>query len=59
VEEHDRFMGLIKHGVDHRWGLLSIKVPGRVGYQCANYYNKLRNKGLLKGDELKYIPPSD
>ena len=35
-EEHDRFMELIKDGVDYRWGILSMKTPGRVGYQCSN-----------------------
>jgi hypothetical protein len=40
-EEHERFMELIKDGVDYHWGMLSIKMPGRVGYQCSNYYRKL------------------
>jgi len=39
VEEHNLFMELISEGVDFHWGILSRAVPGRVGYQCANYYN--------------------
>eukprot|EP00948_MAST-09A_sp_MAST-9A-sp1_P004079 g4079.t1 len=46
-EEHDGFIDLIKNGVDYRWGILSKNVPGRVGYQCSNYYRKLVEKGKI------------
>ena len=40
-EEKKRFKELIAKGVDYRWGLFSIKFPGRVGYQCSNFYRQL------------------
>ena len=39
-EEKKRFKKLIAKGVDYRWGLFSIKFPGRVGYQCSNFYRQ-------------------
>jgi hypothetical protein len=24
--------------MDYHWGIFSMKIPGRVGYQCANFY---------------------
>uniref|UniRef100_A0A7S2S1D2 Myb-like domain-containing protein n=1 Tax=Mucochytrium quahogii TaxID=96639 RepID=A0A7S2S1D2_9STRA len=42
-----RFMELIKDGVDYRWGIFSMNVPGRVGYQCSNYYRKLVQAGIV------------
>ena len=29
-----------------RWGTFSTKIPGRVGYQCSNYYLHLKRQGL-------------
>jgi len=29
------------------WGLFSLGIPGRVGYQCSNYYRKLIEKGEI------------
>jgi len=41
-EEHKQFMTLLlEKGANHNWGLFSIKIPGRVGYQCSNYYRFL------------------
>jgi hypothetical protein len=31
---------------DMRWGTFSTKIPGRVGYQCSNYYLHLKRQGL-------------
>jgi hypothetical protein len=28
-------------GCDGQWGLFALGVPGRVGYQCSNFYRKL------------------
>jgi len=66
-EEHDRFMKLIENGVDYKWGLLSMNMPGRVGYQCSNYYRKLVQEGALKDPnyivdaegKLKFLRGSD
>ena len=34
-----------------KWGLFSEAIPGRVGYQCSNFYRKLIKDGVVK-DEL-------
>ncbi|KAL0490686.1 hypothetical protein AKO1_009659 [Acrasis kona] len=34
-----------------QWGLFSMEIPGRVGYQCSNFYRSLISKGELK-DQL-------
>jgi len=41
-DEHKLFMKLLlEKGANKNWGLFSISIPGRVGYQCSNYYRKL------------------
>merc|ERR1719285_1113270 len=41
-DEHKRFMEvLLEKGANRNWGLFSINVKGRVGYQCSNYYRLL------------------
>ena len=30
---------------DYEWGTLSTSIPGRVGYQCSNYYRTLVKNG--------------
>jgi len=32
-------------GVNGQWGLFSRAIPGRVGYQCANFYRQLIESG--------------
>ncbi|GBG26780.1 Hypothetical Protein FCC1311_030022 [Hondaea fermentalgiana] len=59
------FMELIKDGVDYRWGILSMKIPGRVGYQCSNFYRKLVAQGKVvdpnyqidPSGKLKFVRP--
>lgn len=34
-----------------RWGLFAQHIPGRVGYQCRNYYHR-----LLESGEIKALP---
>lgn len=46
-EEVENFMSLIKDGCNYRWGEFSMKVPGRVGYQCSNFYRKLIEDGVI------------
>ena len=39
ASEHKIFMETLKtHGANYKWGEFSLHVPGRVGYQCCNYY---------------------
>ncbi|KAL0082160.1 hypothetical protein J3Q64DRAFT_1633566 [Phycomyces blakesleeanus] len=53
-EEHkcfmDRYEEWIASGrkMGHSWGLFSIKIPHRVGYQCMNYYRRLVRRGEIK-----------
>jgi hypothetical protein len=28
-------------GCDGKWGIFAMGIPGRVGYQCSNFYRKL------------------
>jgi len=48
-EEHALFMKrIMEFGANDQWGIFSKKIPGRVGYQCSNYW-----RGLVKdGDVL-------
>ncbi|EAX88286.1 hypothetical protein TVAG_132910 [Trichomonas vaginalis G3] len=39
------------------WGLFSRALPGRVGYQCSNFYRKLINSGELY--DPKYVRSDD
>lgn len=33
-----------------QWGIFSMQIKGRVGYQCANYYRKLVKDGEITDD---------
>ncbi|KAL0077084.1 hypothetical protein F4703DRAFT_1961411, partial [Phycomyces blakesleeanus] len=35
-------------GANGQWGIFSIKIPGRVGYQCSNYYRLLVETKKIK-----------
>ncbi|KAI8825206.1 uncharacterized protein EV422DRAFT_517852 [Fimicolochytrium jonesii] len=41
------FKRLDEMGADGQWGIFSQTIPGRVGYQCSNFY-----RGLLKSGEI-------
>jgi len=42
TDEHKRFMELLlEKGANKNWGLFSMHIKGRVGYQCSNYYRLL------------------
>ena len=32
-------------GVDGEWGIFSMAIPGRVGYQCCNFYRRMIEAG--------------
>jgi len=47
-EERKLFMERLKEvGADGQWGIFSMSIPGRVGYQCSNFY-----RHLLKSKEI-------
>ncbi|PRP85125.1 hypothetical protein PROFUN_07196 [Planoprotostelium fungivorum] len=35
-------------GVNGQWGVFAMAIPGRVGYQCSNYYRQLVVSGQIK-----------
>jgi len=35
------FQRMKEVGCDGKWGIFSMKIPGRVGYQCSNFYRHL------------------
>jgi hypothetical protein len=40
-EEEELFIQIAKkHGAGDKWGLFSSYIPGRIGYQCSQYYRK-------------------
>jgi hypothetical protein len=34
--------------VNGQWGVFSQAIPGRVGYQCSNFYRQLIESGQIK-----------
>jgi len=46
--EHELFMKrVLNFGVNDQWGVFSKAIPGRVGYQCSNYW-----RGLVKDGDV-------
>ncbi|KAI9202223.1 uncharacterized protein BJ171DRAFT_515227 [Polychytrium aggregatum] len=51
TEERELFMRRLgEMGADGQWGIFSMAIPGRVGYQCANYYRHLIKTGEIVDD---------
>mmetsp|Transcript_44328 Transcript_44328/g.73351 ORF Transcript_44328/g.73351 Transcript_44328/m.73351 type:complete len:411 (+) Transcript_44328:1-1233(+) len=49
TEEHKLFMQrVLEIGANDSWGIFSKKIPGRVGYQCSNYW-----RGLVKDGDVR------
>jgi hypothetical protein len=49
AEEKKMFMEAVKihHPSQGKWGLFAQHIPGRVGYQCRNFYHRLLEAGEL------------
>ncbi|CAG8702736.1 5798_t:CDS:10, partial [Funneliformis caledonium] len=48
-EEEELFFKRLKEiGADGQWGIFSMAIPGRVGYQCSNFYRLLIETGRVK-----------
>jgi len=52
---------LLEKGANWRWGLFSMDIPGRVGYQCSKYYRKMVKEKkiydpnyILGGNSLRF-----
>jgi hypothetical protein len=55
-EEKRLFMQRVKMfsvGTTPKWGIFSITIPGRVGYQCSNFYRKLVKNGEIVDPNYK------
>lgn len=50
----DRLKTLKKENGLTQWGIFSKAIPGRVGYQCSNFYRQLLKHGQVK-DEDYYL----
>jgi len=49
MDEHKMFMERVKElGVNMHWGTFSMKIPGRVGYQCSNYWRQMMKDEWVK-----------
>ncbi|KAJ3135377.1 hypothetical protein HK100_002820 [Physocladia obscura] len=47
-DEQKMFMERLEEvGVNGQWGIFSIPIPGRVGYQCSTFYRTLIRKGKI------------
>ncbi|ETO19944.1 hypothetical protein RFI_17274, partial [Reticulomyxa filosa] len=66
-KEHELFMTrLLEMGANVQWGVFSMTIPGRVGYQCSNYYRDLIKKQWIvdfnykiEGGKLTYQTKKD
>ncbi|KAI9484093.1 MAG: hypothetical protein EXX96DRAFT_560874 [Benjaminiella poitrasii] len=50
-DEHENrlFMQRLSElGANSQWGIFSIAIPGRVGYQCSNYYRFMIESGHIQ-----------
>jgi len=43
-----------KIGENYEWGIFSMGIPGRVGYQCSNFYRRLLKEGRVKDDNYYF-----
>lgn len=47
-EEEELFFKRIDEvGVGDNWGIFAMGIPGRVGYQCSNFYRKMIKEGRI------------
>jgi hypothetical protein len=55
-EEKELFMQRVKTfnvGATPQWGIFSTTIPGRVGYQCSNFYRTLVKNGEIVDPNYK------
>ncbi|KAJ3096830.1 adenylate kinase [Phlyctochytrium planicorne] len=48
AEEKKLFMKRLEEVGATQWGIFSMAIPGRVGYQCSNFYRTLIKSGEIK-----------
>ena len=54
AEEKEFFERMKQVPVNSQWGIFSMTIPGRVGYQCSNFYRFLIKQGRIKDDNYFY-----
>eukprot|EP00486_Rosalina_sp_Unknown_P000837 CAMPEP_0201565916 /NCGR_PEP_ID=MMETSP0190_2-20130828/5343_1 /ASSEMBLY_ACC=CAM_ASM_000263 /TAXON_ID=37353 /ORGANISM="Rosalina sp." /LENGTH=567 /DNA_ID=CAMNT_0047983969 /DNA_START=310 /DNA_END=2013 /DNA_ORIENTATION=+ len=53
--EHELFMKrVLASGANDKWGIFSKAIPGRVGYQCSNYWRGLVKEGDVTDPNYYY-----
>ncbi|KAJ3066873.1 hypothetical protein HDU99_003706, partial [Rhizoclosmatium hyalinum] len=58
--EKKLFMDRLKEvGANGQWGIFSIPIPGRVGYQCATFYRSLVRAGKIKDSNYTITSAGD
>eukprot|EP00002_Diphylleia_rotans_P002930 TRINITY_DN11920_c0_g1_i1.p1 TRINITY_DN11920_c0_g1~~TRINITY_DN11920_c0_g1_i1.p1 ORF type:complete len:611 (-),score=139.88 TRINITY_DN11920_c0_g1_i1:224-2056(-) len=56
-EEKELFLKRVTEiGITGQWGIFAMAIPGRVGYQCANFYRQLIAGGELKDENYAFGP---
>jgi hypothetical protein len=51
------FKRMAENGVNGQWGMFAKHIPGRVGYQCANFYRQLIENGEIVDE--RYVIDED
>lgn len=54
VEEKELFLNRLAEVGPEKWGIFSMTIPGRVGYQCSNYYRQLVASGEIKDSNYAF-----
>eukprot|EP00698_Gefionella_okellyi_P001637 TRINITY_DN11542_c0_g1_i1.p1 TRINITY_DN11542_c0_g1~~TRINITY_DN11542_c0_g1_i1.p1 ORF type:complete len:2102 (-),score=595.45 TRINITY_DN11542_c0_g1_i1:50-6355(-) len=60
AHEHQQFMERVEEfrvnawHIGNSWGIFSLALPHRVGYQCSNYYRKLLQENVLSDPTYAY-----
>jgi hypothetical protein len=42
-----------RENIGKEWGIFSMAIPGRVGYQCSNFYRLLIKQGRLVDEKYE------
>jgi hypothetical protein len=56
-EEREMFFERLKQfdcRNDPKWGIFAMAIPGRVGYQCANFYRAMVASGDIKDEKYAF-----
>lgn len=55
-DEHKLYMQrVLELGVNVEWGIFAQAIPGRVGYQCSNYWRQLMKDGWVRDPNYTFV----